>query len=71
MPYRKNKRVLIVDDASIIRKRLASLIHNQENVELVGEAVDAESAIELYQTKKPCVVILDLRIPGGGRHAGT
>ena len=60
------KRVLIVDDSKVIRERLSSLISDTVGVELAGEAEDTQSAIHLWQSTKPDMVILDLRIPGGG-----
>ena len=60
------KRILIVDDSEVIRQRLSSLISDTEGVELVGEAVDTQSAIRLWQSTNPDIVILDLRIPGDG-----
>ena len=60
------KRVLIVDDSEVIRQRLVSLISDIEGVELAGEAVDVQSAIRQWQSIKPDIVILDLRMPDGG-----
>ncbi|RLC56229.1 MAG: response regulator [Chloroflexi bacterium] len=60
------KRVLVADDSEVIRQRLKSLISDIEVVELVGEAEDTQSAIQLWQSTKPDIVILDLRMPGGG-----
>ena len=60
------KRILIVDDSEVIRQRLSSLISDTEGVELIGEAVDTQSAIRLWQSTNPDIVILDLRIPGDG-----
>ena len=65
-PRQYTKRVLIVDDSEVIRQRLRSLISDTENVELAGEAEDTQSAIDLWQSTNPDIVILDLRMPGGG-----
>ena len=59
-------RVLMADDSKVIRQRLKLLIKDSNNVELVGEAEDARTAVRLWQSTRPDVVVLDLRMPGGG-----
>jgi DNA-binding NarL/FixJ family response regulator len=58
-------KVLIVDDSSIVRKRLAVLLSDVQNVEIAGEAQNAEEAWELTRKLTPDVVILDIHLPGG------
>lgn len=58
-------RVFIVDDSRIIRQRLASLLSDLPNVEIVGDAGGAEDAVAAIRTVKPDVVTLDIRMPGG------
>lgn len=63
------KRVFIVDDSPIVRERLASLVSEIPQVELVGDAEIAFEAIHRIQSLKPDVVILDISMPGGsGMH---
>ncbi len=58
--------VLIADDSAPIRERLAALVSEVEGIELVGQASNAPEAIEAVQWLRPNVVILDIRMPGGG-----
>ena len=63
------KRVFIVDDSPIVRERLASLVAEIPQVQLVGQAEIAFEAINRIQSLKPDVVILDISMPGGsGMH---
>jgi len=56
-------RVLIADDAKVIRERLRLLIKDCANLELVAEAEDAQSALRLFDSKHPEIVVLDIRMP--------
>ena len=58
-------RVLIADDSSIVRGRMATLLTDVKEVEIVGEAQDVPEAIESVTRLKPDVVILDMQMPGG------
>lgn len=56
-------RVLVVDDNAVIRMGLTSLLEASGEVEVVGEAGDGRTAIELAQRLHPDVVLLDVRMP--------
>jgi DNA-binding NarL/FixJ family response regulator len=56
--------VLIVDDSPGIRKRLGALAMEVEGVEVVGDAADAQEALDLCRELEPDVMTLDLRLPG-------
>lgn len=56
--------VLIVDDHSLFRDGLRSLLERQEGLVVVGEAGDAESGILLAEELKPDVILMDLHMPG-------
>lgn len=60
--------VMIVDDHPMVRKGLAMFIEGHENLKLLGEAGNAESALLLYKEKKPDVVLLDMVL---GNEKGT
>lgn len=61
--------VLLVDDSEILRNHLMTILAEMENVTVVGESVDTESAIRDLQKKRPDLMILDIRMPGeGGIH---
>jgi len=61
--------VFIVDDSPVIRDRLAALISELPNVEVVGQADIAFEAIDSIRKLRPSVVVLDISMPGGsGMH---
>jgi DNA-binding NarL/FixJ family response regulator len=57
-------RVVLVDDHAILREGLRSLLNLQEDIEVVGEASDGASALELIERVKPDVVLMDIAMPG-------
>jgi two-component system chemotaxis response regulator CheY len=59
-------RVLIADDDPMIRLTMSALINREAGLELVGEAQDADEAIEMAARRRPDVVLLDFNMPGGG-----
>ena len=56
------KRVLIVDDALIVRKRIRE-IAEEAGWQVAGEAEDGAEAVALYQQEKPDLVTLDIVMP--------
>ena len=59
-------RVVIADDHPTFRRGLAALLASVPDIDLVGEAVDGESAVEQSRTLNPDVVLMDLNMPGVG-----
>lgn len=57
-------RVLLVDDHQAIRAGVRALLAPKKDIEVVGEASDAEYALLLYSELDPDVVILDVRLRG-------
>jgi len=57
---------LLADDHSVVRTGLRTLINQQADMEVVGEAPDAATVITGTGQLKPDVVVLDLSMPGGG-----
>lgn len=57
-------RVLCVDDHPMLRAGLAATIASETGMEVVGEAGDGATAVELYAALRPDVVLMDLRLPG-------
>jgi two-component system, LytTR family, response regulator len=57
-------RVLIVDDEHWARKRIATLLQSEADIEVVGECQDASEAIEAIARKKPELVFLDVQMAG-------
>ncbi|MFC0431807.1 response regulator transcription factor [Kutzneria buriramensis] len=56
-------RVLIADDQAMIRAGIAMILAAQDDVEVVGEAVDGMQAVELAGKLAPDVVLMDIRMP--------
>jgi DNA-binding NarL/FixJ family response regulator len=57
-------RVVLVDDQTLVRKGVRSLLELADDIEVVGEAGDGASAIELVPELNPDVLLLDMRMPG-------
>ena len=56
-------RTLIVDDEPLARERMRSLLSEEPDVEVVGEAADGIKAVLAIEEQKPDVVFLDVEIP--------
>jgi len=56
-------RVLLVDDHEMVRQGLRSVLDNYEDLEVIGEAGDGESAISIAAALKPDVVVMDVNMP--------
>jgi len=57
-------RVLLVDDHPVVRQGLRTFLELQEDITIVGEAVDGTSGVAAAEELRPDVVLLDLRMPG-------
>ncbi|MFL5907235.1 MAG: response regulator transcription factor [Solirubrobacterales bacterium] len=57
-------RVLIVDDSEVVRTKLRGLLEADRGFELVGEADDGETGLEVAREQQPDLVVMDLRMPG-------
>lgn len=56
-------RVFSVDDHPLLREGIATLIKNQPDMVLVGEASTGREAIQQFQKHQPDVTLMDLRLP--------
>lgn len=56
-------RVLVVDDHPVVRRGIQSLLAEEEDIEVVGEAVNGKDALEQLKTLKPDVILMDLVMP--------
>jgi two-component system, NarL family, response regulator DevR len=59
-------RILLVDDHDIVRLGLMTLLNDQPDMEVVGEASTAAEAVSTAKKLQPDVVLMDIRLPGEG-----
>ena len=56
-------RVCLVDDQTLVRQGVRSLLELADNIEVIAEAGDGKQAVELIPQIKPDVVLMDMRMP--------
>jgi DNA-binding NarL/FixJ family response regulator len=56
-------RVLIADDQALIRGGFRLILDAEDDIEVVGEAIDGRDAVEQYRRLAPDVVVMDVRMP--------
>lgn len=59
----KQIRVLLIEDHFLARMALRSVLSGHSQIQIVGEASDGETGVEMYRNLRPDVVVLDLRLP--------
>ena len=57
-------KLLIVDDSKLVRKTIAGIFQEDDSIDVVGEAVNAEEALRLIPELRPDVITLDINMPG-------
>ncbi|MEL7064967.1 MAG: response regulator, partial [Bacteroidota bacterium] len=57
-------RTLIIDDTRMARQELRFLLKNHPEVEVIGEASQAEEALAQIHLHKPDLLFLDIQMPG-------
>jgi DNA-binding NarL/FixJ family response regulator len=60
----KRERVVIVDDHPLFRERLSELINHELDMEVCGEAENAQQAIDLIRNTAPDLAIVDITLKG-------
>jgi DNA-binding NarL/FixJ family response regulator len=56
-------RVVLADDQALVRVGLRTILENEPDIEVIGEAADGVAAYELTRTHRPDVVLMDVRMP--------
>lgn len=59
-------RVCLVDDQTLVRQGIRSLLELSENIRIVAEAADGRQAMDVIAQERPDVVLLDMRMPEMG-----
>ncbi|UCC54409.1 MAG: response regulator transcription factor [Anaerolineaceae bacterium] len=57
-------RVLVVDDHTVVRKGLCSLLTSKYGIEVIGEAADGLDAVNKARDLQPDVILMDMVMPG-------
>lgn len=63
-PCSRKYRVLVVDDHPIVRQGLTLLINREPDLEVCGEAEEAQSATQAIATLRPDIALLDISLGG-------
>jgi two-component system nitrate/nitrite response regulator NarL len=56
-------RVVLADDHVFVRDGIKSLLENENNIIVVGEATDGQEALTVVASEKPDLLIVDIRMP--------
>ncbi|MFC8800183.1 response regulator [Promicromonospora sp. NPDC057138] len=64
-------RVMLVDDQAVVRAGFRFLLEQADDIEVVAEASNGPTAVELARRHRPDVVCMDVRMPGGDGLAAT
>ncbi len=62
----KKIQVLLVDDHALVRLGLMTLLNDQPDMEVIGEASTAGEAVKAAEKLNPDVILMDIRLPGEG-----
>ncbi len=57
-------RVALVDDHPLVLRQLSCFLRGFPDIDIVGEAADGSSAIELARRVHPDVIVMDVSMPG-------
>ena len=63
MTSNPNIRILLVDDHTLVRKGLRTLLEHTLGVEVIGEGANGLQAIELFNQTNPDVILMDINMP--------
>jgi DNA-binding NarL/FixJ family response regulator len=55
--------VVLVDDQGLVRAGFRALLDSEEDIEVVGQAADGQTGLELVRSLRPDIVLMDIRMP--------
>ena len=64
MTNKKKIKVLVVEDSSVKKELLVSILNSDQDIEVIGTAADGHSALAFLQKKRPDVITMDIHMPG-------
>src|SRR5688572_30399030 len=56
-------RIVIADDHKLMREGLSSLLNQQPDIQVVGQATNGRDAVQLTERETPDVVVMDVSMP--------
>lgn len=59
-------KILLTDDHALVRTGIKRLLEDSNQVKIVGEAESGEASLQMAQTLKPDVILMDVNMPGIG-----
>jgi two-component system chemotaxis response regulator CheY len=63
MTKNRSLQILVIDDNEMTRAALRTILHSDENYQVIGEATNGETGLELALRLKPDLVCLDVVMP--------
>lgn len=57
-------RILIVDDHDMVREGLRTLLGDQDSIDIIASAGDAQTALDVIRRETPDIVLMDIALPG-------
>src|SRR5262249_31760508 len=63
LPLYTMNKVMIADDHAVVRRRLKQIINDEPDFEVIGEAQNAQEALEMIQDNGCDAVVLDITLP--------
>jgi DNA-binding NarL/FixJ family response regulator len=57
-------RVILADDHAVVRKGIREFLEDEHDIDVVGEAADGHTALELVSEHQPDVAVVDVQMPG-------
>ena len=61
---------MLVDDQALIRTGIRALLDAEDDIDVVAEAANGAEAVALADRAPPDIVLMDVQMPGDGRHRG-